>query len=77
MPYLPRVKAKGAVQRGGGGGGEGRIKRESKKLTLVTNNMSQNNRVNNKEIKTVIFSLLNLRVYSCLVYAFFFLFEAD
>ena len=76
MPYLPRVKAKGAVQRGGGGG-EGRIKRESKKLTLVTNNMSQNNRVNNKEIKTVIFSLLNLRVYSCLVYAFFFLFEAD
>ena len=42
LPYLPRVKANGAVQRGGGGGrggGEGRIKSESKKLTVVTKNM--------------------------------------
>ena len=38
LSYLPRVKAKGAVQRGGGGG-EGRIKSESKKLTVVTNNI--------------------------------------
>ena len=41
LPYLPRVKANGAVQRGGGGGGggEGRIKSESKKLTVVSNKM--------------------------------------
>ena len=45
LPYLPRVKAKGAVQRagggrgGGGGAGEGRIKSESKKLSVVANNV--------------------------------------
>ena len=41
LPYLPRVKAKGAVQRAGGGGGagEGRIKSESKKLSVVANNV--------------------------------------
>ena len=39
--FTYRVKANGAVQRGGGGGvgGGGRIKSESKKLTVVTKNM--------------------------------------
>ena len=40
--FTYRVKANGAVQRGGGGGGVGcvgRIKSESKKLTVVNKNI--------------------------------------